>query len=132
MSAEAEEVKQPLNTAAIIARMVDIRDERRTIRAKDKELVSEWRSFELELLTRLDEQEMAKVTVGAGTASITERILPNVEDWDAFYKHIHDTESYYLLERRPAAAAFREIVSSGDFVPGVVPYTQRQISLRKK
>ena len=73
---------------------------------------------------------MKKAFGDAGTASITEQILPQVVDWDALYAHIHETESYFLLQRRPAAAAFRELNASGEEVPGIEPFVQRTISLR--
>lgn len=111
--------------------MVEAREERRRIAARDKELIGEMKSLETELITRLDEQGMKKASGEAGTASITEQILPQVVDWDALYTHIHETESYFLLQRRPAAAAFRELHASGEEVPGIEPFTQRTISLRK-
>lgn len=127
-----DEIKRPPTTAELITQMVAVRDERRKISSRDKELVEDWRSLELTLLTRLDEQGMEKATAGAGTVSINETILPQVEDWDAFYAYMVETDSLHLLQRRPAAAAFREMNDSGQTIPGVSPYTQRSIGLRKK
>jgi len=134
--AEAVEKKQeedmtPLSTGDIIARMVSVRDERRRISGRDKELIEEWRSLEMELLQRLDKQGMKQAATDDGTATITKTILPNVVDWDALWQHIVDTRGFHLLQRRPAAAAFRELNSSGETVPGIDAYTQRTISLRK-
>ena len=123
---------KPLTTADIVQKMVDIRDERRSISKRDKELIEEWRSLELEMLTRLDEQGMEKASTKEGTASINETILPNVVDWDALFAHIKECDAFFLLQRRPAAAAFRELLASGEEVPGIEPYTQRTIGLRKK
>jgi hypothetical protein len=124
---------QPLTTADLVKRMVEVREERRRIGAADKELVEEWRSLELELLIRLDEQGMEKASVkDVGTASISEVVLPQVIDWDTFYAYMLENEALYLLQRRPAAAAFRELNDSGIAIPGVEPYTQRSIGLRKK
>ena len=129
-----EEVEQDpaLTTAEIVQRAVEVREERRKIGARDKELIAEWRSLEMELITRLDEQGMEKASTGAGTASINETVLPNVVDWDEFYKYMLEEDSLHLLQRRPAAAAFRELIDSGFTIPGVEPYTQRSIGLRKK
>ena len=134
--AEAVEKKQeedmtPLSTGDIIARMVSCRDERRKISGRDKDLIKEWRSLELELLQRLDSQGMKQAATDGGTATITKTILPNVVDWDALWQHIVDTRGFHLLQRRPAAAAFRELNSSGEKVPGIDAYEQRTISLRK-
>lgn len=126
------EQKQKITTANVVKRMVEVRDERRKISARDKELIDEWRSLEMEMITRLDEQGMEKVTTAGGTASISETVLPQVTDWDAFYQYMQDEDALYLLQRRPAAAAFRELNDAGKTIPGVDPYTQRSIGLRKK
>ncbi len=126
------EQEQPLTTADLVKRMVEVRDERRRMSSADKDLVEEWRSLEMELITRLDEQGMEKASTADGTASINEVILPQVVDWDAFYGYMVEEESLHLLQRRPAAAAFRELNDSGVTIPGVEPYTQRSIGLRKK
>ncbi len=119
-------------TSDIIAAMVGVRDERRRIRERDQELTDKWRSLEMELITRLDEQGMLKASTTAGTASITETILPQVVDWDLVYAHIKETGDFYLLQKRPAAAAFRELQASGIDIPGMEAYTKKAISIRKK
>ena len=127
----SENTSPPLTTSAIIAKLVAVRDEKRRIGEREKELTEEWRSLEMELLVRLDEQGMKKASTDDGTASVTEVVLPQVVDWDAVYAHIQETGDFYLLQKRPAAAAFRELNDSGQGVPGIEPYTKRSISLRK-
>jgi hypothetical protein len=119
-------------TSDIIKELAEVRDERRRIADRDKELIEKWRGLEKELLNRFDDQGMLKATAAAGTATITEEILPNVVDWDAVYEHIQNTGDFYLLQKRPAAAAFRELHASGNSIPGIDAYTKRKIALRKK
>ena len=127
----SENTSPQLTTGVIIAKLVEIRDEKRRLKEREKELIEEWRTLEMEFLVRLDEQGMKKATTDDGTASITEVVLPQVVDWDAVYEHIKETGDFYLLQKRPAAAAFRELNDSGQTVPGMEPYTKRSISLRK-
>ena len=127
----SENTSPRLTTGVIIAKLVEIRDEKRRLKEREKELIEEWRTLEMEFLVRLDEQGMKKATTDDGTASITEVVLPQVVDWDAVYEHIKETGDFYLLQKRPAAAAFRELNDSGQTVPGMEPYTKRSISLRK-
>jgi hypothetical protein len=127
----SENTSPPLTTSAIIAKLVECRDERRRIKEREKELIDVWKSLELELLVRLDEQGMKKASTDDGTASVTEVVLPQVVDWDAVHEHIQKTGDFYLLQKRPAAAAFRELLESGETVPGMEPFTKRSISLRK-
>jgi hypothetical protein len=128
----SEEIAPIRPTSDIIDALVKVRDERRRIADRDKELVAEWKSLEEELLGRLDEQGMLQGKTAAGTATITETIVPNVVDWDELHEHIQETGDFYLLQKRPAAAAFRELHASGKEIPGMEPFNKRTISLRKK
>lgn len=121
-----------LTMAQLIERLAEVREERRRISARDKELVEEWRRLELEAITRLSDQGMDKASSDAGTISISKTILPQVVDWDAFYAYIVDNDAFHMLQKRPAAAAFRELHDSGEPVAGVEPYEQTTIGLRKK
>jgi hypothetical protein len=78
----------------------------------------------------MTEQGSTKVSSTLGTAIISETQQPSVKDWDAFYKHIKDSDAFHLLQRRAAAAAFRELWDIGQVVPGVESFTQRTINLR--
>lgn len=127
----SEKPSPVVTTSDIIAKLVENRDEKRRLKEREKELNDEWRELELELLVRLDEQGMRKASTDLGTASITEAVVPQVTDWDLLYEHIQNTGDFYLLQRRPAAAAFRELNDAGELVPGMEPYTKRTISLRK-
>ena len=127
----SENTSPQVPTSAIMAQLAEVRDERRRIGERDKELVEKWRSLEMELIVRFEEQGMKKASTEVGTASITETVVPQVVDWDAVYEHIKDTGDFYLLQKRPAAAAFRELQESGVEIPGMEPYTKKTISLRK-
>jgi len=126
-----ENSSPPVPTSDIISQLAEVRDERRRIGERDKELTEKWRALEMQLLVRLDEQGMLKASTSIGTASITEVVLPQVVDWEAVFEHIKETGDFYLLQKRPAAAAFRELHSSGTVIPGMEAYTKRSISLRK-
>lgn len=125
-------MSEQLTMADLIAKLHDVREERRRISARDKELVEEWRRLEMEAITRLSDQGMEKASTDVGTISISKTILPQVVDWDAFYAYIVEHDAFHMLQRRPAAAAFRELHDSGETVSGVEPYEQQSIGLRKK
>ncbi len=85
------------------------------------------------LLSAMDAAGTDLARSNLATISITEKELPQVEDWDAFWTEIHRKKMYYLLERRPAAAAFREFVKMFGRPPrGVKSFTKRDVSLRSR
>ena len=53
------------------------------------------------------------------TVSISKTEVPEVEDWDSFYKYIVENDAPYLLQRRPSIAPIREIWSTGMNVDGL-------------
>lgn len=111
--------------------MREIRDERARISKRDSELHGEWRGLEADLLERAEKEGLDKFSAkGAGTAIVSEQVLPNVTDWDAYLVWELKEEMQHMRQRRLSAAAYRELVESGATVPGVTPYTQKSINLR--
>ncbi len=119
------------STGVIIERMVAIREERRRLKRLDSELSQSWSDLEALLINQLDAQGVNKTSTDAGTATVNETVLPKVEDWDALYAHLKKTDSLYFLQKRVSSAAFREQHEAGLTVPGIAPFVQRSISLRK-
>lgn len=128
---EQPEVK-PLTTGQLVTAMLEIRDERKELKRRDKILIGLWRDLETQFLAQLDEQGQKRAGTDAGTATITENVLPTIVDWDALTAYIVKEDATHLLQRRVSAAAFRELRDAGMTIPGVEPYLQRQISLRRR
>ena len=129
---EEETTIDPMTTDEMISSMLAIRDERKSIKERDKELIGEWRELEARFLAALDAQGAKRAGTDNGTATVTENILPTIKDWDALTDYIISNGATHLLQRRVSSAAFRELQDAGQDVPGVEPYTQRQISLRRR
>ncbi len=123
--------QETFSTGVIIERLVAIREERRHFKRLDSELSKSWRDLEALLINQMDAQGVTKASTDAGTATVSETVLPKVEDWDALYAHLKETDSLYLLQKRVSSAAFREQHEAGHTVPGITPFVQRSISLRK-
>jgi hypothetical protein len=59
---------------------------------------------------------------------IVESTVPHVEDWDQFYDFIHQNKYYHMLQKRPSTTGYRELITMGKQVPGVLPFTTRKIT----
>lgn len=123
------DTNSPLKTSEIMARMFEIREEKRAMAKREKELNEEWEKLESTLMYRLDEQGSLSVSSKAGTAGISEDVVPIVEDWDSFEGYMKENDALYMLQRRIAVGAFRELVKAGQEVPGLRAVTKRSISL---
>jgi hypothetical protein len=115
----------------LVAKLTEVRDARRAVAARDKELVEEWRAAEAALMAVLDAQGTNKVGTPAGTATLTEDDVPLVKDWDTFLNDCRENDRLYLLQRRVATKAWKELKDNGFEVAGVETYKKRSISLRK-
>jgi hypothetical protein len=134
-AAQPDEATVALTPGQIIQELNELRDERKKISQRDKELVELWRVLEARLIQIGDEQGMKRISTdvpGATlTATVTEEVLPVLDSFDELWEYMKENDAPHMLQRRVAAAAFRELQSAGVAVPGLSAYVQRKISLRK-
>jgi ATP-dependent phosphoenolpyruvate carboxykinase len=106
------------------------REEKRAAEEVVKALDEEYRRLEAELMELADEQQTLTGKGKTGSFSVVEKVLPQVKDWDAFYKYIQKTKYWHLLERRPSVTGCRELFDTKGAIPGVEKFTKRSINLR--
>lgn len=114
-------------------------DERTVLRDRIAQLNDDLKIAKAEL-EAVDQRFFEKFEEDAGqswsnndfTFFISETINPQVEDWDQFNAYILQEGALHLLQRRPTATAYRELLSQDVQVPGVVPFVKRSINQRKK
>lgn len=123
-------------TPAVGALIDELYEKREKIRKLTKQvdaLKLERDELELRLLETMDAQGVSMSRSDLATASVSETVRPVVENWDEFYNWIHRNKAYYMLERRPAAAAYRETMETRKRpIPGVSKFTQRSVLLRTR
>lgn len=84
---------------------------------------------ERDLLEYMEAHGVKQATGHLARASSDEKQLPQVNDWDAFWKFILDNKYVHLLEKRPSVSGCRELFQNQHTIPGVVPFTKRYIRL---
>lgn len=116
-----------------IDRLVELKNSLEAYLDKAKEVRAVFDQRSAALLTRIEEEGLTTVSSPKGRVAIDESVVPQVENWDDFYSFIHRHKAYHLLERRPATAAYRELIAQRGKkpVPGVVPYTKRSLKLTR-
>lgn len=108
----------------------DIYERKKAAEEVVKALDEEYKKAELALMEAADAQQ---TTAGKGkkaSFSISESVLPQVKDWDAFGKFIYKNKYLHLLERRPSVTGCRELFETKGAIPGVEKFTKRKINLR--
>lgn len=114
--------------------LYQLREEKRGLKAREKELNAEIEERKQVLIVSLDANGGLTGARGKhATAGIQESVVPNLEDWLVFTSFIRRFNKFELLEKRVSAPAFRELAAQrrDKTVPGLVPFTKRDISLTK-
>lgn len=71
-----------------------------------------YKAAEAELMHLLSASNLTKASGKLATFSVNSAIVPTIKDWDKFYAYIHKNKAYYLLERRAATKACRELFAA--------------------
>ena len=120
---------------SIIDEMYATREERRELAKEDKILKATYDELDASLVSALEATGQTSGASDIATASIKKTIVADVQDWDRFHAWLKRTNRLYMLERRPAQAAFREFVETSPQhkpPPGVQKFEIVNISLRNK
>lgn len=118
--------------AALIDQLGALRDQRLAKQKEVDELKKREAELEERILQRFTADELAGVKTDAYAASRSTRVIPTVSDWDTFWRHVLETGDSSLIQRRVGQKAVQERWEDGREVPGVEPFTQVSLSLRRR
>lgn len=116
----------------LIDKMFELRESKRELDARSKELGQEYAALEARLIERLDEVGTETSRGQLASVTITEQLVPRIEDWGAVEEYVMNNDAIYLLHRRVSSGPWKELLDTGENVPGITPFTKRAISLRKR
>lgn len=108
---------------------------RNNIRAAD-EVVKKYKeaydALAMQMLELLQEDGVNTTGSDIATASIRKTVVAQVTDWEKFYRYISKNKAFFLLQKRVADVAFREILEDrkGRNIPGTEPFTKVGLNLR--
>lgn len=114
--------------SGLIESLSSLKASKRGLEAQVKEINNAIEAVELDIMRAMDGEGVLESASALGKVTLTERVYPRVEDWPKFWDFIYDNRYIHLLEKRPAALAYREMLALGKQVDGVVPSTMRVVS----
>jgi len=115
----------------IVDEIYQIRAQRLDLEKQVQMLKERQTALEQEFIAKAQEQNITSAKGHSASSSVTEQVLPHVQDWDQLYKFVRDNNYFHLLERRPSVGAFREVFEKGVAVPGVEPFTKYKVNTQK-
>jgi hypothetical protein len=114
-----------------IDEMFLLREQKRGLEKQINEVKAKMTAIQQELLTRFNEIGTDYARGSMASASITETVVPNIDDWGQVADWVMENDALYLLHRRVLSGAWKELRDAGTDVPGIEPYTRTAISLRR-
>lgn len=117
--------------SSLIDSMCDLKRSKTALEKQLKEIDQQIGSLEVELMLAMDNEGVIESKSAVGKISLSESVYPKVEAWDQFGEFILENRYLHLLERRPAVLAYRELLSLGKPVPGVLPFTKRKVTFKE-
>ena len=114
---------------SLIDALFDAREVKRDLAAKTKEAEAVFNDLQEQVMAKLDAEESRKGEGKRASASITEVVTAQIEDFDALCKYIKRSGYFHLFQRRVSDPAYRELLESKGAVPGLAPFTKRNLNL---
>lgn len=114
---------------------VDIYHAKRAERLAANKLVEAMKAEEAAIVNHIIDN-LSKKDEGGAVGKLYKGIVvtedvPQVDDWEAFYKYIKKTGSFDLLNRAINAASVRARWDAGKVIPGMTKFTAVKLSVTK-
>lgn len=114
-----------------IDKMFMLREQKRGLEAQIKAVNAEIAECNDWLIHQYAEVGTTTARGTLASATLTETIVPNIVDWGLVQEYIMENEALYLVHRRISAGPWKELLDTGEHIPGIEPFTKKTISLRK-
>lgn len=111
-------------------RLIEIRNERKVLAEQDKALKEEFEELSAEVLVIMDSLGVDATRSTYASMSRSVQQLPNVTDWDAFYRYVDKQKAYYLLPKKVSAKAWAEQLELEGEIPGTESFEKVKLNLR--
>ncbi len=123
--------KFPKKMGACADKLYVIQGKRLALKKQVEELQKEETALKNHIIDNLPKSEASGIAGVLARVTIVKKPVPQVEDWDKFYKYIKRTGSFDLMQRRTSNGAIKERWDNGKEVPGVGHHTVVTVSMNK-
>ncbi len=123
--------KVPKTLGACADALYDTRNARLVLQKQVDELAEREVTLKDHIIAELPKSQAGGIAGRLARVTLGKKIIPRVDDWDAFYKYILKTKDFSLLQRRTGDAAIAERWDAKKKVPGVDAFTIITVSINK-
>lgn len=94
-------------------------------------LESEEKALKDYIIQSLPKSEASGVAGKLARVTVVTKEIPQVKDWDLFYKYVKKTGQFDLMQRRLTTDAVKERWDAGKEIPGVEHFNAVSVSINK-
>lgn len=129
----ATEVKYkfPKALGACADKLFELRNKRLAEQKKVDEIAAEESALKNHIIENLPKSEASGVAGKLARVTVVTKQIPQVKDWDAFYRYVKKTGSFDLMQKRLTDAAIKERWEAGKEIPGVEHFNAVSVSINK-
>lgn len=123
--------KFPKALGACADKLYELRNKRLVMQKEVDAIEAEEKAYKEHIINTLPKSEASGVAGKFARVTVVKKTIPQVEDWDLFYKHVKKTGQFDLMQRRLTNAAIEERWEAGKEVPGVKHFDVLSVSINK-
>lgn len=120
-----------MSLSTLIDSLGKLKSSKKDLERQLKDCDTDIANIEVEIMKAMDAEGILESKSHVGKVTLSESVYPKIEQWELFEAFVLDNRLLHLLERRPAVLAYRELLSLGKPVPGVLPFSRRKVSFKE-
>jgi hypothetical protein len=114
-----------------IDRLYELRNKANKLLRDGKKLKKSCTELESEIVNQLRHDELTGARGRIANFSMASENVPNVTDWPSVYDYIKDSNDFSILKKSVNSLVWRELLESGELIPGTEKIEITKTSLRK-
>lgn len=123
--------KFPKAMGACADKLFELRNKRLAMQKEVDIISAEESALKNYIIENLPKSEASGVSGKLARVTIVVKQIPQVKDWEAFYKYVKKTGSFDLMQKRLTDAAIKERWEDGKKIPGVESFNAVSVSINK-
>lgn len=120
----------PAPVGELIDAYYNLREQKRALNAEIKNINDDLERLKLVIIAKLDNQKLEGARGHLATGGIKETVVGTIKDYSEMENWIYRHKRLDLLEKRISSTAFRSILEERGQIPGVEPFTRRDLSVQ--
>lgn len=129
--AEEKELKIPATPGKCVDALYTTRQKRLELQRKVKELEEYEAALKNHLINTLPKDDASGVAGKLARATIVQKEVPTISDWDGFCKYMSRTKSFDMIQRRINTHAVQARLDDGKKVAGIEMFLSTSVSINK-